>query len=257
MNATSLTIEEEIGHVSDKAVNGQEIALEIKKRAGNLKEVALSSQKSAIEIYDNANKKMRQSIEKAAAIEEIKTLSQTILAITAQTNLLALNASIESARAGEAGKGFAVVAHEIGTLAQNSKNAVSKIEEITNMISAAVDDIVKDSELLLEFVDTKVIKDYDIMVQTGEQYNQDAGTVESMVTDIKNSSVQLNDSIHYIIQAVNEVTLATTEGSKGSTDIAEKSSSIFLKTNQVLEQANKNKEIASHLNEMVQFFKLS
>jgi methyl-accepting chemotaxis protein len=55
MNATSLTIEEEIGHVSDKAVNGQEIALEIKKRAGNLKEVALSSQKSAIEIYDNAN----------------------------------------------------------------------------------------------------------------------------------------------------------------------------------------------------------
>ncbi|MDF2540942.1 MAG: methyl-accepting chemotaxis sensory transducer [Herbinix sp.] len=256
MNATAVEIEHEIGSVAKKASHGQEIASEIKKRAENLKGVALESQKSAIEIYDMTNKKLRQSIEKTSAIEEIQNLSKTILSITAQTNLLALNASIEAARAGDAGKGFAVVANEIAVLAKNSKNAVSKIEEISHMISVAVDDMVKDSNSLLEFMDHQVIRDYEVQVKTGEQYDDDAITVEAMVSEIKHSAMQLNESIHYIRQAIDEVTSATNEGSKGSADIAEKSNSIFHKTTLVLEQANTNKEIAAHLNEMVQFFQI-
>ncbi len=256
MNASSVSIEEEISHVTNKATNGQEMATEIKKRAEQLKAIALESQKNASEIYDNANKKLRGSIEKASAINEIKALSKTILDITAQTNLLALNASIESARAGEAGKGFAVVASEIANLAHNSKKAVSQIEEITNDISLAVEEIVADSRLLLDFMDTKVIKDYGFLVQTGEQYNEDANTVEQMVTEIKTSAAQLNESIGYIRRAVEEVTLASQEGAKGSSEIADKSTSIFHKTNEVLEQANKNKEVAAELNELVKFFRL-
>jgi methyl-accepting chemotaxis protein len=256
MSATSLAIEEEIGHVTNKAVNGQKIAAEIKQRAESLKKVALESQQSAVEIYDNANKKLRLSIEKAAAIDEIKSLSKTILDITAQTNLLALNASIESARAGEAGKGFAVVANEIAVLARNSKTAVSQIEAITSDISLTVEEIVSDCKLILNFVDTKVIKDYGFLVNTGEQYNTDAITVEQMVSEIKNSASQLYESISYIRKAIEEVTVASQEGSKGSSEIAEKSTSIFHKTNEVLEQANRNKEISASLNELVQFFKI-
>jgi methyl-accepting chemotaxis protein len=220
MNATAVEIETEIGNMADKANHGQSLALEIEKRAKDLKEVALTSQSKAVEIYNDTNKKLRESIEKTKAIEEIKALSKTILAITAQTNLLALNASIESARAGEAGKGFAVVANEISTLAKNSKSAVSKIEEISNDISGAVEGMVADCEQLLGFVDNKVIHDYGLLVQTGEQYYEDASMVENMVTEIKNSATLLTDSIHYIKQAVEEVTVATTEGSRGSADIA-------------------------------------
>lgn len=256
MNATSVTIEEDINHVNEKAVNGQELASEIKQRAENLKSVAFESQKNAIEIYENANKKLRSSIEKASAINEIKALSKTILDITSQTNLLALNASIESARAGEAGKGFAVVASEIANLARNSKAAVTQIDNITNDISGAVEDIIKDSELLLKFVDDKVIKDYDVMVNTGEQYTTDAVTIEQMVSEIKTSAAQLKESIYYIRRAIDEVTVASQEGSKGSSEIADKSTSIFHKTNEVLEQANATKEIASSLNEAVDFFKI-
>lgn len=257
MSATSIAIEEEIGHVTSKAVNGQKIASEIKERAESLKSVAVESQKTAIEIYTNTNKKLRESLEKAAAINEIKALSKTILAITAQTNLLALNASIESARAGEAGKGFAVVANEIAVLARNSKNAVSQIEAISNEISVTVEDIITDSNLLLNFVDTKVIKDYGILVKTGEQYDEDASTIEQIVMDIKNSTSQLNESISYIRRAIDEVTIASQEGSKGSAEIADKSTSIFHKTTQVVEQANNNKEIAVHLDHLVQFFQIN
>lgn len=256
INATSINIEEDINHVNERATSGQELASEIKQRAEKLKLLAHESQSTATHIYEEANKKLRNSIEKASAIEEIKTLSRTILDIANQTNLLALNASIESARAGEAGKGFAVVASEIGNLARRSKAAVTQIETITNDISIAVEDIIQDAEGLLAFVDDRVIKDYDTLVNTGEQYTQDAITIEQMVDGIKLSLAQLKESINYIRKAIDEVTMASQEGSKGSTEIAAKSSSIFNKTNVVLEQANATKEIASSLNKAVDFFKI-
>jgi methyl-accepting chemotaxis protein len=256
VNATTLSIAEEIGRVTEKTEHGLMLATEIKQRAQSLKEDATQSQQSTIELYTNVNKKLRASLEKASLINEIQILSKTIMDITAQTNLLALNASIESARAGEAGKGFAVVASEIGVLARNSKNAVSQIDEISNDISIAVEQIVEDSKLLLDFVDTKVIKDYSILVNTSEQYNADADIIEEMVTDIKRSANQLNESINYIRQAVEEVTTATTEGSKGSSEIAEKSGSIYTKTNEFLEHSKSNKSIAEHLNELVKFFQV-
>ena len=256
MSATTISIVEEINRVTDKTISGQTIAAEIKGRAAELKTTASQSQKSAIELYQNVNHKLRGSLEKASSINEIKTLSKTILGITSQTKLLALNASIESARAGEAGKGFSVVAQEISVLAQNSKNAVSQIDAISNDISMAVEAIVQDSMLLLDFMDHKVIKDYDVLVKTSEQYHEDADTIEDMVTGIRNSAAQLNESINYIHKAVEEVATATNEGSMGSADIAEKSTSIFHKTNEVLDQANTNQKTAQNLHELVQFFKI-
>jgi methyl-accepting chemotaxis protein len=256
MSATAAEIEREISNVSDKSQNGLVLADEIKQRAEQLKVVALDSQKNAVEIYDKANKKLKQSIDKTNAIEEIKTLSKTILNITSQTNLLALNAAIESARAGEAGKGFAVVANEIRVLAENSQQAVSKIESITVDVSSAVEELVVDSKNILDFVDNKVIGDYKFLVQTGEQYHDDALTIGSFVSEIKNSTTQLYESIQFIRNAVDEVTIATNEGATGSSEIAEKSTSIASKTSQVLEQVKAIEDSAIHLNDMIQFFQI-
>jgi methyl-accepting chemotaxis protein len=253
---TATEIENEISTVAGKLENGLTLSNEIKGRADNLKQAALASQQTAVTAYESANKRLRQSIEKTKAIEEIKSLSQTILSITSQTNLLALNASIESARAGEAGKGFAVVAEQIRILAEDSKSAVSKIEHITTLVADAVNEVVMDSQNILSFVDNQVIKDYENTVRIGEQYDVDAGTVEAMVAEIKDSTQILKESIQYIKTAIDEVTLATNEGAKGATDIAEKSSSIAEKTSEVLEQAKLNEESATKLSEHVGFFKI-
>lgn len=256
MNATMAEIDMEVTNVFKMVNNGLEVATEIKSRAERLREAAANSKQNAVDIYGEANKKLRKTIEKASAIEEIRALSKAIMDINAQTNLLALNASIESARAGEAGKGFAVVANEISILAKNSKNAVTKIEEITNDVADVLESMVTDSQYLLDFVDGKVIKDYGTFVQTSEQYHTDANTVDGMVTEIRNFTLHLQESIQYIKQAIDEVSIASNEATKGSVDIADKTTSIFHKTDQVLELSNTNREIAASLNQMVEYFQI-
>lgn len=256
MNASASEIELDVESMKVKTFNGEKLSTEIKQRADKLKEESNLSYKKAINIYEKTNKQLRESIEKTAAIEEIKELSNTILQITSQTNLLALNAAIEAARVGEAGRGFAVVANEIGVLAESSKNAVSQINTITHNVSAAVLSVVQDSSLLLNFVDNQVLKDYESFVNTSVQYDIDADMVKEVVTEINAIAEQLVQTIQQMRQAIDEITAATGEGAEGTTDIAEKITDIASKANNVLNQAMENQKSAENLDEMIGFFQL-
>ena len=256
MNASTYEIESEVSNMKDRTLHGENLASEIKQRAGKLKDETGKSQQKAIEIYDRTNVQLRESIKRTGAIEEIKELSQTILQITSQTNLLALNAAIEAARAGEAGKGFAVVADEIRVLAENSKNAVSRINDITYNVSEAVESVVQDSKALLDFVDNQVLNDYKMLVDTSRQYDHDADSVQNVVTEINVIAEQLYETIQQMRQAIDEITTAAGEGAQGTTDIATRVTDIASKTDDVLHQSMENQKSAEKLDEMVGFFQL-
>lgn len=256
MNASTHEIESEILKMKEKAHTGETIASEIMERAEKLKKDTDISQKNAVSLYEKTNKQLRESIQRTNAIEEIRLLSNTILEITSQTNLLALNAAIEAARAGEAGKGFSVVADEIRVLAENSKTAVSKITEIVNSVSEAVESVVQDSKKLLEFMDNQVIKDYEMLMHTSTQYNEDAGTVQNVVSEINQITSELYESISQIRNAINEITTAAGEGAEGTSDIAGKVSAISYRTLELVEQANENRNSANRLNDMIEFFRI-
>lgn len=256
MNASTYEIEAEVFNMKEKTANGESLAKEIKARAEKLKAETGNSYKNASEIYDQTNRELRVSIQKTDAIEEIKELAQTIIQITAQTNLLALNASIEAARAGEAGRGFHVVANEIRVLANSSKQAVSRIEDISNHVSAAVRSVVHDSNNLLNFMDHQVLKDYEMLVHTSNQYADDADKVRSIVTEINEVAEKLHETMRQIRTAIDEVTTAAGEGAQGTTDIAEKISTIAYQVNDVYMQVQENRRSAEQLDTLMEFFQL-
>jgi len=240
----------------EKTKGGEAYSLEIRSRAEALKNQALGSEKTAKSIYEDTNQKLRESIDKTSAINEIKQLSQAILAITSQTNLLALNASIEAARAGEAGKGFAVVAEEIRVLAENSKEAVSKINDITTNVSDAVSSVVEDAKKLLSFMDNQVIKDYGILVSTSEQYDHDAGKVRGLMEEIGQMTMDLNMAMEQIRSAISDVSRAAEEGADGATQIAEKVSGIVSETNDIVTQSGKSLESSEKIDETMGYFQV-
>ena len=71
----------------------------------------------------------------AAAMEQVKRVSQSIDSIARTTNMLALNAAIEAEKAGAAGQTFAVVAAEAKKLAHDPRRAAVEITGTVNSLS--------------------------------------------------------------------------------------------------------------------------
>ncbi len=255
MNATSVDIQNAIASMSKKVEGGLMSAKEISYRANELKENAINSTKTANKIYSGTQEKLRKAITDSKAIEEIKVFSDAILMITSQTNLLALNAAIEASRAGEAGKGFAVVADEIRKLAEDSEEAVTNIQNTTEIVLTAVDNLVQGSEQILEFMDQQVIKDYQVLEKTGEQYSKDAIYVEDLLKDFNTTANNLLEYIKSMTMAINEVTMATNEGAEGTTNIAAKNSDVMYKSNEMVNQIHEMKKNANMLLDSISNFK--
>ena len=167
--------------------------------------------------------------------------------VVSQTNMLSLNASIEAARAGEAGKGFAVVAGEIGTLAEQSRQTVIKIQEVTQEVTEAVDNLSTNARKLLDFVVNDVTADYEGFLSIGEQYNQDGASVDELMSEFSTIAQELYENMEGIKNSMSDISKAAEEGAEGTTEIAQRASVIACESAEVLEQVTKTKQSAETL----------
>lgn len=180
------------------AEEGSSYAAGIKGKAGEMKEVALASKKEATSMLSEINAAVNSSIESSQQIHKITKLTGDILGIAGTTNLLALNASIEAARAGEAGKGFAVVAEEIRNLADSSRESANHIKEISDRVVESVQELSDNATRLLNFVNTKVLADYDTLEDTGKNYHEAADHVDEMMADVKEQIGRIQESLQHV-----------------------------------------------------------
>lgn len=195
-----------IENVARKAGEAAEQSGSIMERARKQHEISGHSAKEAVAIYQETREDLEKAITDSRRVQEIDTLTQEILAISSQTNLLALNASIEAARAGEAGKGFAVVAEEIRQLADNSRQAVDKIRQVTEGVVQNVAFLSESSGKLLEFMNGKVMEDYKGMTELAEVYQKDAAFYNDIAGDLGASSEEMSARMDRINESIAAIT---------------------------------------------------
>ncbi len=256
MNATSTEIERAVEAIATKAQDGSVVVGNVSTMAEEMSSSALESRKNALAMYENTKEALQKAIQQSQEVNQINELSDSILEITAQTNLLSLNASIEAARAGEAGKGFAVVANEIRGLADSSKETVSRIQEVTKVILEAVSNLAAHSNEILDFVDQKVLSDYEYFVQTSEQSSENTMSIGDMVTDFSAASEELLASIQNMVNAINEVSLSSNEAANGTTSIAQESTTIAQMSNEITALSEEAKQRSDTLIAIVTKFKV-
>ena len=254
MNAMSHEIESAAKSIAERSQDGATEADSIRDRAVKIKKDTDANDRRTRSIHEEINVSLTKALDDIKVVDQINVLAKSIMDITGQTNLLALNASIEAARAGEAGKGFAVVADNIRVLAEQSKDAVSHIQEVTENVTAAVNNLAKDAERLLEFVGNDVVESLGGFAEMANSYNSDAANVDSLVTDFSASSEQLLASINGVMDAISDVSKTATEGATGTTDIAEKVGNVVQEAEAIKQKAETTYRSAEKLQKNVERF---
>ena len=247
----------EIDSVTDRAEAGRESSDDIMNKAAAIYQNAIAEQEEAKRLADKLAEVVNDKIEKSKAVETISELTDNIINITSQTNLLSLNASIEAARAGEAGRGFAVVADEIGKLATNSAQAAAQIQVVSAEVIEAVNELAKEAEKMLKFMDETAMTGYEKLLETSRNYQADVGEMSQMMTEFAHSSDSLKKNVDSIKESVSAVNIAIEESAKGITNVSEATVNITTSVDDIGMEANSNLDIANGLDSEVNRFKLN
>lgn len=233
---TSLEIAGTVQDFSEKAQTGLKTSQDIKKSAEETMVKFTHAQERAHMIFNDTKLHMENAIEEAKVANQISLLSKSITEVISQTTLLSLNASIEAARAGEYGKGFSVVADEIRKLAEQSKNNINKIEDVTERVKKVVNNLATYGSKLLKFMSEDVNSDYDFMKQVADKYKNDSDAINELFLDFSTTSSGLLNSISGLLTNLDHIVMASSDGAEGVTDITVQISDMTEASNSVLTQ---------------------
>lgn len=183
-------------------------------RADDAAKMAVEHREKAMAEITRLDAAIKAANEDAKSIEEVREIASRINEIASQTKILSLNAQVEAARAGDQGKGFAVVATEVEKMSAAITSAVEEINSINNNVIEAVEKLSASSVQMTDFIEQSVVGDYDRFVSVGEDYGGTMQTVQQYMSDMRDRSNSISDTISGINQNIGGIAAAVAESAK-------------------------------------------
>lgn len=215
--------------VTQTVATVDELRATVQQSAERAQSVADAAQKS-VEVSRRGEDAVNDTIDGMELIRErVKNIAETILALSGRTQqigeivdtvnaladqskLLALNASIEAARAGEEGRGFAVVATEVRQLAEQSRQATARINDILSEIQQATNTAV----MVTEEGSKGTERGMELVTRAGSAIRDLATTL----AEVTQAAVQIAASTHQQTNGMDQLSMAMRQIKQASTQAA-------------------------------------
>ena len=254
INANTDNVAKEVEIIAEKTDELTGYTKDMKVHAQSMESVARTNMETTDRKVSEILEVLQKAIEDSNSVKQVNSLTNDILNIASQTNLLALNASIEAARAGEAGRGFAVVASEISQLAAASQEAANNIQRINAVVTNSVTNLSDNANGLVSYINDSILPEFERFVESGVEYNDKASFIEGTMTDFKEKTDSLKQSMLEISSSINTISHAINEGVNGVVSAADSTQLIVEDMDNISHKMDENYEIADSLKKETSIF---
>jgi methyl-accepting chemotaxis protein PixJ len=168
------------------------------------------------ETVAETSKRIKRLSESSQKVSRVVNL---ISNFTTQTQLLALNASIEATRAGEYGRGFVVVADEVRTLARQSAEAATEIEQLVQEIQKGTAEV----STVMETGIQQVAQGTNLVTDARQNLNaiiEATSRISQLVEGITNATQLQTKEFQSVTETMTEVAAIANKTSEDSQEIS-------------------------------------
>ena len=254
INTNTDNVAKEVELIAEKTDELTGYTKDMKAHAQSMESVARTNMESTDRKVSEILEVLQKAIEDSNSVKQVNSLTNDILNIASQTNLLALNASIEAARAGEAGRVFAFLASEISQLAAASQEAANNIQRINAVVTNSVTNLSDNANGLVSYINDSILPEFERFVESGVEYNDKASFIEGTMTDFKEKTDSLKQSMLEISSSINTISHAINEGVNGVVSAADSTQLIVEDMDNISHKMDENYEIADSLKKETSIF---
>jgi Methyl-accepting chemotaxis protein len=241
VSQTTSTVEE-VRQISESSSAKAKAVADNAQKTTEIAQNGKKAVESLVEVMNNIRERVESIAESVVRLSEqgqaIGEIIASVNDIADQSNLLSVNAAIEAAKAGEYGKGFGVVAQEIKGLAEQSRQATTKVRAILLDVQKGTSAAVMATE--------QGNKAVEIGVRQSREAGESIRLLADSVTEAAQAAVQIAASNQQQMAGISQVTTAMENIKQGSTQTAASTKQAEMAARNLNELAQKIKQLMEH-----------
>ena len=139
-------------------------------------------------------------------------------------------------------------------MASESQEAANHIQEINNVVTAAVTNLVEQSTGLVNYMKDSILTDFDSFVLAGGEYRKNASYIEGVMEEFAGKTEVLNNSVSEIAKSIDSISVAIGEGVNGVSSTAESMQTLAMEIDEVSRKMEENQAISESLKKETEIF---